>query len=106
MKFKEVSENHIYTDGSKSEIGVGAAATTGNRTNSASLLKISSIFTTETHAIHLALNTILTTRGKNLNILTDSRSCPQAIQKQISTNPKVQKIKHTIANLRKIEKKQ
>ena len=37
--------NHIYTDGSKSEMGVGAASATGSHTESASLPKISSIFT-------------------------------------------------------------
>ena len=42
-RFKEVIENkykgwnHVYTDGSKSESGLGAAATTENRTKSASL---------------------------------------------------------------------
>ena len=68
-RFKEVIENkykgwkHIYTDGSKSEIGVRAAATTGNRTQSTSLPKFNSIFTAETHAIHLALNTTSATIG-------------------------------------------
>ena len=107
-RFKEVVENkqkgwnHIYTVGSKSEIGVGAAATTENRTNSASIPKISSIITAETHAIHLALNTISATKVKNFTIFTDSRSCLQALQKQIPTNKKVRKLKHTIANLQKI----
>ena len=60
-RFKEVVENkytgwnHLYTDGSKSGIGVGTAATIGNHTKSASLPKFTSIFTAETHAIHLAL---------------------------------------------------
>ena len=46
--FEEVVEkkykgwNHIYTDGSKGEIGVGVAATTGYLTKSASLTKFSS----------------------------------------------------------------
>jgi len=109
-RFKEVVEkkykgwNHIYTDGSKSEIGVGAAATTRNCTKSASLPKFSSIFTAETHAIHLALNTLSATKGKSFTIFTDPRSCLQALQKQIPTNPKVRKLKHTIANLQKIGK--
>ena len=88
-RFEEVVENeykgwiHIYTDGSKSKIGVGAAATTGNRTKPASLLKISFIFKAETHAIHLALNKISATKGKNFTIFTDSLRCLQALQKQI-----------------------
>ena len=74
-RFKEVVENkhkgwkHIYTDGSKSEIGVGVAATTGSRTESASLLKFSSIFTAETHALHLALNIISATKRNKFTIL-------------------------------------
>ena len=109
-RFKEVVENkykgwkHIYADGSKIEIGVGAAATTGNRTESASLPKFSSIFTAETHAIPLALNAITATKGKNFSIFTDSRSFLQALQKQIPSNPKVRKLKHTIANLQKLGK--
>ena len=66
--------NHIYTDVSKSEIGVGAAATTRKSTKSASLPKFSSTFTAETHAIHVVLNTISATKGKDFTIFTDSRS--------------------------------
>ena len=79
-RFKEVVENkykewnHIYTDGSKSDIGAGAAATIGNRTKFASLPKFSFIFRAETHAIHLALNTISATKENNLTIFTDLRS--------------------------------
>ena len=92
-RFKEDVENeykgwnHIYTDGSKNEIGVGAAAIIENRTKSSSLPKFSSIFTAETHAIHIAFNTIPPTKGKNFTIFTDSRSCLQALQKQFPTNP-------------------
>ena len=37
-------------------------------------------------------------------IHTDSRSYLEALQKQIPTNPKVRKLKHTIANQQKIGK--
>ena len=93
-----------HTDGSKSEMGVGAAATIGNRTKSASLPKFSSIFTAQTHAILLALNTIFATKGKSFTIITDSRSYLQTLQKQILTDPKVRKLKHTKASLQKIGK--
>ena len=105
--FKEVVENkhkgcnHLYTDGSKSEIGMGAAATTGSRTESASLPNFNSIFTTETHATYLALNTVSALNIKKFAIFTDSRSCLQPLQKQFQTNPKVRKLKYTIANLKK-----
>ena len=64
--------NHIYisTDGSKSEIRVGAAATIGNRMKSASLPKLSSIFSAETYSIHLATNIKSATKGKNSTIFT------------------------------------
>ena len=110
-RFKEVVENkfkglnHIFTEGSKSEIGVGAAANIGSRTVSASLPKLSSIFTVETQAIHLALNTISATKGNNITIFTFSRSCLQAFQRLFPTNPKVRKFKHTLDNLQKIGKK-
>ena len=72
----------------KSEIGVGTAATTGNRTGSASLTKFSSIFAAETNAIHLALNKISATKGKNFTIFTDSRNCLQALQNKFRPTQK------------------
>ena len=83
---------------------MGAAATTGNRTESASIPKFSSIFTAETHAIHLALNKISASKVKNFTIFTDSRNCLQALQKQIPTSPKVRKLERTAANLLKLGK--
>ena len=88
-RFKEVVENnykgwnHIYTDGSKSEIGVGDAASTGSHTESASLSKFSSIFTEETYAIQLALNTISPTKGKNF-----SEKLPTSASKANADQPK------------------
>ena len=64
-KYKEW--NHIYTDGCKNELGVGAAASTRNLTESASLPKFNSIFTAETYAIKLALNTTCAAKGKNFS---------------------------------------
>ena len=72
---------HIDTDGSKSEIGVGAAANTVNSAKSASLPKLGSILTAETHVKHLALNTISATNRKKFSLFTDSRSYLQALQK-------------------------
>ena len=80
---------------------MGAAANTENRTESASLPKCGSIFTAETHAVYLALNTIPATKEMNLSIFRDSRSCLQALHKQIPTNQKVRKLKRTIAYLQK-----
>ena len=83
---------------------MGVAATIGNRRKSASLLKFNSVFTAETPAIHLALNTISAINGKNFTIFTESRSCLQALQRQIPISPKGRKLKHTIANLQEIGK--
>ena len=108
--FKEVVEikytgwKHIYTDGSKSEIGVGAATTTGNSTESTSLPKCSSIFKTETPAIHQALKTVSAIKGKNFSMFKNSRSCLQALQNRNPYNPKVRKLKPTIANVQKLRK--
>ena len=80
------------------------ATITGNPTKSASLPKFSSIFKTGTYAIHLALNTSSTTKERSFTLVTDSRSCLQAFQKQIPKNEKIRKLKHTKANLQKIGK--
>ena len=94
----------MHTDGFKTEIGLGASASTGNCIESASLPKFSSIFTAETYAIQLAPNTISAAKGKSFSIFTDSRSCLQALLKQFPTNPQVRKLKHTIAYLQKLGK--
>ena len=83
---------------------MGEADTTGQRTESASLPKLSSIFTAKAHAIHLAPNTISLSKGKNFSIFTNLRSYIQALQKQTTTYPKAPKLKHTIANLEKLGK--
>ena len=78
-------ETHIYRL-LKSEIGEGVAATTGNRTESASLPIFSSVFATKTNAIHLALNTISATKGKIFFMFTDSRSCLQDFKSKNRSN--------------------
>ena len=105
-RFKEVIENkykggkHIYTDGSKSELGVGVAATTGNRTESASLPKFSCLFTAETHAIPLVKYNIYIGSIK-LFYIHRPEKLPTSVSKQFPTNPKVRKLTHTMENLQK-----
>ena len=48
----------VFTDGSKTQDGVGAAAITGDQVKSASFPRQSSIFTEELYAIRLAVNFI------------------------------------------------
>ena len=54
--------------------------------------------------MHLALNTKSATKGIHFSIFTDASSCLQALQKQVSINPKVRKLKQIIAKLQKLGK--
>ena len=58
-------------------MGVRVAAANENPTKSVSLPKFRSIFTAETHAIRLALNTIKTINRRKVFDLTDSQYCLQ-----------------------------
>ena len=49
------NSKHIYTDGSKSERGVGAAGIVDNTVRKSTLQATASILTSELHAINLAL---------------------------------------------------
>ena len=63
--------NHTYTEGSRSEIRVEPAARTGNHTKLASLPKLRSIFTAETHARRLAVSSLKTiSRGSSVSSLS------------------------------------
>ena len=56
---------HIYTDGSKSETGVGCAAVLPTRILTTSLPKHATIFTTELKAILITLKEIPNLRNRN-----------------------------------------
>ena len=111
QRFKElIAENykareHICTGSSKSEAYVETAATTRNHTNSPSLLKISSTFPAETHAIHLALITVEAFDRRKFYMFLVWRSCVPAFQKRIPINSNVHNLKNTIADLQNSEKK-
>ena len=62
-------------------MGVRVAAANENPTKSVSLPKFRSIFTAETHAIRLALNTIKTINRRKVFDLTDSQYCLQDLKK-------------------------
>lgn len=76
-------EDHvaIYTDGSKSPQGVGAAAVCGQRTFSLSLPPEASILTAELHAIKLALNFIADSVRTKFIIFTDSLSSVEVLSR-------------------------
>lgn len=110
QKFREIKElnykgyKHIYTDGSKSEIGVGAAAITEGQAKSASLPKHASIFTAEAYAVHMTVDLIRTSKRKKFSVFTDSRSVLQALDSSIPTNPLIRKLKHKLADLQQDQK--
>ena len=76
---------HIYTDGSKTNYGVGAAATSEHGQKTASLPLASSIFTAEVHALKMACDIIKEQRvHRNYLICSDSLS---AVQSLLNTEP-------------------
>ena len=91
----------IYTDGSKTNRGVGlgiAIRTTSNRTNNtfskgkAALSSKSSILFAELKAINLGLNTLAKLSNKTCTIYTDSKGSIQSIMQYDPKNPLVQEI--------------
>lgn len=85
--FKDyVQENYpdhqcIYTDGSKSDTGVGAAAVFGNTSRTASLTSDASVYSAELHALIMACHIIhqQNHKTKNYLICTDSLSATQGL---------------------------
>ena len=64
----------IFTDGSKTDQGVGAAAVAPNQTKTPSLPKTASVFTAKLRAINMALSIVEVGTGENYVIFTDSLS--------------------------------
>lgn len=76
----------LFTDGSKSDAGVGAAAVSGNVKKTESLPSMATVFTAEVRALHLAV-AIINERDTvgNFLICTDSLSTIEAIN-DVRTN--------------------
>ena len=94
----------IYTDGSKTNSGVGAgfgilSNVPGNGFTSRSLHPMSSVFSAELYAIKLALLTLRVYQDRSVVIYSDSRSALQAVVKMGSTNKLIQEIHELIAVL-------
>ena len=79
----------VYTDGSKMEDAVAAAAVSNDYELSRRLLDGSSIFSAEIRAILLGLSIVRHTTGKNFILFTDSKSSLQAIEQNDPENPLV-----------------
>ena len=88
---------HIYTDGSKSDRGVGTAAVTEDEAKTASLLRVSTIFSAEAYAIYLAI-TIIQQRAEKLFVIYSDSMCIAGSQQQNST-PHDAKLVHEIHQL-------
>ena len=91
----------IYTDGSKSDTGVGAgfgivSPVPGRGFSSRGLHPMSSVFTAELYAIKLALMSLAIYENTSCVLYTDSRSALQAIMKLGSPNKLVQEIRKIV----------
>ena len=82
-----VNTEHIYTDGSKSDKGVGCAVVFPTSYIETALPSVTSIFTAELQALWLALNYIFYSTGTFFTIFSDSKSALQAIQVYHSDHP-------------------
>ena len=91
--------NHIYTDGSRSEGGVGFAAVFPNSTIKGTLPPEASIFSAELFAIKAALSKIETSEDQKWTIFSDSKSSLEAIEAYNPTHPIVKSIQLQINNL-------
>ena len=94
----------IYTDGSKSDTGVGAGFgimtnMPGNSFQGRRLHYLSSVFSAELYAIKLALLSLRVYPNKSCVIYSDSRSALQAIQKSGSQNKLVLEINELVMDL-------
>jgi len=90
---------HIYTDGSKVDWGVGAAAVGVGVLRRMSLPKQASIFTAELYAIHLALNLIPELHHRSYVIFCDSLAALQSLQDRYSPNCLSRKLQHRLHDL-------
>jgi kelch-like protein 2/3 len=102
-KFNEHREEHhresfhLYTDGSKTDDGVGYAYVCHEVEYSRHIQAEASIFTAELLAIYDALSYAETVDNPSITIFSDSRSAIQALAKYLNKNPIVQLIQCRIA---------
>ena len=82
----------IYTDGSKSNAGVGFGVIFPDFSRSGRLPNQSSVFTAECYAILTALKEIVSHSGRHFTILSDSRSVLQALGHFNNSNPVILEI--------------
>ena len=91
----------LYTDGSKTDTGVGFAVVGGGCDISRRINGTASVFTAELLAILEAVEQSQRMVGEITTIITDSKSSIQAINRLYHDNPIVQEIKKAIRNSNK-----
>ena len=84
-------QEKIYTDGSKSEDGVGCAIVVNNEVFQAKLPDSASIFTAEMTAIVQALEIVYNSKKKDFVIYSDSQSAIDSLKMYNTANPLVRK---------------
>ena len=104
--FNEIKSNYsdystVYTDGSKDDDKVAAAAVHGDEAKTECLPSQSSIFTAEARAILLALKIITESNKSKFIICSDSLSCLLAIQNHRFKNTIIYNIIYFIHRLQK-----
>ena len=82
----------IFTDGSKSNAGVGYGVYSGIFNRKGALPQVASNFTAELYAVLSALEKIITLNQRNFTIFIDSRSALQALEVFNTLHPIVVKI--------------
>ena len=82
----------IYTDGSKSDAGIGYGVSSDRFNQKGALPNIATIFTAELYGILAAVEKIVTMKHTNFTIFSDSKSALQALGVFNPTNPLVLKI--------------
>jgi ribonuclease HI len=87
---------HIFTDGSKTDVGVACAFVTPTSSFSYRLPNNSSIFTAELFALLKAVKYITSIRPIKFTIFSDSLSSLQAIAKTNNPNALVSQIQHAL----------
>ena len=105
---KHIHTKHIYTDGSKSQDGVGFGVVHGQHLNNrirGTLPMESSVFTAELQAILKALTIIETSIYLSWTIFTDSQSSIKAIAQQKPRHPLVRAIQTLLIQLQDQQKK-
>ena len=93
----------IYTDGSKSEAGVGAAAVCGQTVKMTSLPMETSIFSSEVNAINIALDMLSEKAEKNFVIFSDSLSVVKSLHVHCF-QPMIRRLMHRIHDFQTVGK--